>query len=166
MKKKFITLLLCAAVGIGALSGCGGNTSAKELPEDSVAADITVDKESLPPLSEDLQEIYEGAYKIYYQISFGAFDYDENATYEKDELTYYKITDPRFPTYEDFRTYLLQYFTEFFVDNSILSKEEEINAMKAEFDAPGHKPDIDVEIGDFDDIVTSTEDEGRDEDKD
>ncbi|MBS1419127.1 MAG: hypothetical protein HP001_02740 [Oscillospiraceae bacterium] len=50
--------------------------------------------------------------------------------------------------------------------NSILSKEEEINAMKAEFDAPGHKPDIDVEIGDFDDIVTSTEDEGRDEDKD
>ena len=55
MKKKFITLLLCAAVGIGALSGCGGNTSAKELPEDSVAADITVDKESLPPLSEDLQ---------------------------------------------------------------------------------------------------------------
>ena len=38
MKKKFITLLLCAAVGIGALSGCGGNTSAKELPEDSVAA--------------------------------------------------------------------------------------------------------------------------------
>ena len=34
MKKKFITLLLCAAVGIGALSGCGGNTSAKELPED------------------------------------------------------------------------------------------------------------------------------------
>lgn len=86
MKKKFITLLLCAAVGIGALSGCGGNTSAKELPEDSVAADITVDKESLPPLSEDLQEIYEGAYKIYYQISFGAFDYDENATYEKDEI--------------------------------------------------------------------------------
>ena len=56
MKKKFITLLLCAAVGIGALSGCGGNTSAKELPEDSVAADITVDKESLPPLSEDLQD--------------------------------------------------------------------------------------------------------------
>ena len=50
MKKKFITLLLCAAVGIGALSGCGGNTSAKELPEDSVAADITVDKESLPPV--------------------------------------------------------------------------------------------------------------------
>ena len=40
MKKKFITLLLCAAVGIGALSGCGGNTPAKELPEDSVAADI------------------------------------------------------------------------------------------------------------------------------
>ena len=111
MKKKFFTLLLCAAGGIGALSGCGGNTSAKELPEDSVAADITVDKESLPTLSEDIQEIYEGAYKIYNQISFGAFDDDENATYEKEELTYYKITAPRFPTYEDFRTYLLQYFT-------------------------------------------------------
>ena len=122
MKKKIVTLLLCAAIGIGAAAGCG-KTPAKELPKDSVAAAITVDEKSLPPLQEDLQQLYEGAYKIYYQISFGVFDYDTDATLEKNELTYYKITDPRFPTYDDFRTYLLQYFTELFVDSRILSKD-------------------------------------------
>ena len=120
MKKKFFILLLCAVVGIGALSGCG-NTPTQEVSEDS--ADIAMDKESLPPLSADLQELYEGAYKIYSQISLGAFDYDETAAFEKNDLKYYKITDSRFPTYDDFRTYLLQYFTESFVDNSILSKD-------------------------------------------
>lgn len=122
MKKKLITLLLCAVVGVGALSGCG-STPVQDAPADSAAAKITVDEKSLPPLSEDLQALYEGAYKIYYQISFGAFDYDKDTTFEKDDLVYYKINDSRFPTYDDFRTYLLQYFTEFFVDNSILSKD-------------------------------------------
>jgi hypothetical protein len=43
--------------------------------------------------------------------------------YEKDGFEYYRITDSRFKTYDDFRAYLLQYFTESFVDSNILSPE-------------------------------------------
>ena len=124
MKKKFVTLLACAMIGVSALSGCGGGSAASnEVPEDSVAATITVEDESLPPLDAELQQLYADAYKIYNQISFGKFDYDEETTFEKDGFTYYKITDNRFKTYDDFREYLLQYFTVQFVDNSILSAD-------------------------------------------
>ena len=118
MNKKKKCLLLCAM--IGTLSACG-NTPTQADAESAAMA--TIDQKALPPLSEDLQELYEGAYQIYYQISFGAFDYDEAATLKKNDLLYYKITDARFQTYDAFRTYLLQYFTESFVDNSILCED-------------------------------------------
>lgn len=121
MKKKLITLLACAMIGASVLSGCGGSTDA-EVPEESVAATITVEDESLPPLEADLQEMYAEAYKIYNQISFGKFDYDEETTIEKDGFEYYKITDSRFKTYDDFQKFLEQYFTKDFVANGILGE--------------------------------------------
>ena len=55
------------------------------------------------------------------------------------------------------------------ISDSILAKEEEINAMKAEFEAEFEAKcaakDIDVEIGEFDDIVDATASDGADEDK-
>ncbi|MGN0135380.1 hypothetical protein [Anaerotignum sp.] len=122
MKKKLYTLLTCALIGTSVLAGCGGGTVNTEVPEDSVAATITVDDASLPPLSEDLQELYAGAYKIYNQISFGSFDYDAETTMEKDGFTYYKITDSRFKTYDAFQKFLEQYFTKDFVTNCILGE--------------------------------------------
>ena len=49
------------------------------------------------------------------------------------------------------------------ISDSILAKEEEINAMKAEFEAECAAKDIDVEIGEFDDIVDATASDGADE---
>ena len=49
------------------------------------------------------------------------------------------------------------------ISDSILAKEEEINAMKAEFEAECAAKDIDVEIGEFDDIVDATASGGSDE---
>ena len=45
------------------------------------------------------------------------------------------------------------------------AKEDEINAMKAEFEAEKtvEDADIEVEIGEFEDIVSATEDEGKGE---
>lgn len=123
MKKKMLTFLAAATIGAALVAGCGNQTPSTDVPADSVAASITVEDASLPPLDAELQELYANAYKIYNQISFGTFDYDEATTMEKDGFTYYKITDTRFPTYDDFRTFLLQYFTEQFVDNSILSAD-------------------------------------------
>lgn len=124
MKKKLLALLAVAVLGAALATGCGGSKDTETVPpEDSVAATITVDDGSLPPLEEDLQQLYADAYKIYNQISFGKFDYSEETTMEKDGFTYYKVTDSRFPTYDDFQNYLLQYFTEQFVSNSILSPD-------------------------------------------
>ena len=45
------------------------------------------------------------------------------------------------------------------LEDSIADKEAEIAAMKAELNVDG-APDIDVEIGDFEDIVSATEEDG------
>ena len=122
MKKKLLALLAMTVIGAALVTGCGGDADTVA-PEDSVAATITVEDGSHPPLDEELQKLYDEAYKIYYQANMAKFDYDEEKIYEKDGFEYYRITDSRFKTYDDFRTFLLQYFTEQFVDNNILSPD-------------------------------------------
>ena len=122
MKKKLLALLAMTVIGAALVTGCGGDAE-PTAPEDSVAASVVLDDGSLPPLDEELQKLYDEAYKIYYQANMGKFDYDEEKIYEKDGFEYYRITDNRFKTYDDFRAYLLQYFTESFVDGNILSPE-------------------------------------------
>ena len=122
MKKKLLALLAMTVIGAALVTGCGGDAETTA-PEDSVAASVVLDDGSLPPLDEELQKLYDEAYKIYYQANMGKFDYDEEKIYEKDGFEYYRITDSRFKTYDDFRAYLLQYFTESFVDSNILSPE-------------------------------------------
>lgn len=123
MKKKLLALLACAALTTALVTGCGGGSSSGAAPEEpSVADTIVVNDGSLPPLEEDLQQLYADAYKIYNQISFGIFDYDEETTMEKDGFTYYKITDSRFETYDAFQKFLEQYFTTNFVTTGILSE--------------------------------------------
>ena len=122
MKKKLLALLAMTVIGAALVTGCGGDAETTA-PEDSVAASVVLEDGSLPPLDEELQKLYDEAYKIYYQANMGKFDYDEEKIYEKDGFEYYRITDSRFKTYDDFRAYLLQYFTESFVDGNILSPE-------------------------------------------
>ena len=72
MKKKLLTLLAMAAIGAALVTGCGGTEPTPEEP--SVAESIVVDDASLPPMDEEIQQLYADAYKIYNQISFGKFD--------------------------------------------------------------------------------------------
>ena len=122
MKKKLMTLLTMVIIGSALVTGCG-DTATNEVPEDSVAATITVEDASLPPMDAEIQQMYADAYKIYNQINFCKFDFDTEDIFEKDGFEYYRVTDNRFKTYDDFRTFLLQYFTEGLVDNSILSPD-------------------------------------------
>ena len=102
MKKKLLTLLAMAAIGAALVTGCGGSDNTVA-PEDSIAATIQVEDESLPPLDAELQQLYADAYKIYYQTNLAKFDYDAEDIFEKDGFEYYRITDSRFKTYDDFR---------------------------------------------------------------
>ena len=49
------------------------------------------------------------------------------------------------------------------ISADILAKEEEINAMKAEFEAQAAAKDIEVEVCDFDQVVDATESDGTNE---
>ena len=49
------------------------------------------------------------------------------------------------------------------ISASILAKEEEINAMKAEFEAEAAAKDIEVEVCAFDEVVDATENDGTNE---
>ena len=49
------------------------------------------------------------------------------------------------------------------ISDSILAKEEEINAMKAEFEAQAAAKDIEVEVCAFDEVVDATEGDGTNE---
>lgn len=50
---------------------------------------------------------------------------------EKNGNTYYKVTDERFATYDDFQAYLEQYFTKDFVSSEILA-EKNIQFVKGD----------------------------------
>lgn len=121
MKKKLITLLTCVVVGAAVVTGCG-NTG-KPVGSETHECKVVIEEASLPPLEDDLKELYRGAYEIYSEINFGLLEYDEETTMEKDGFTYYKVTDGRFKSYDEFRNYLLKYFTENFVNGNILSPE-------------------------------------------
>ena len=49
------------------------------------------------------------------------------------------------------------------ISADILAKEEEINAMKAEFEAEAAAKDIEVEVCEFDQVVDATESDGNNE---
>lgn len=120
MKKKVFALLACAVLATAAISGCGGTNNDTPAAPTEVLTDL--DLAALPPLDTALQQLYADAYAIYSDISFGDFAYDAETTLDRDGITYYKVTDERFPTYADFSTYLEQYFTKDFVENGILGE--------------------------------------------
>lgn len=121
MKKKLITLLACVVLGAAVVTGCGGTGGS--IGGETHECKVVIEEASLPPLEDEMKELYRGAYEIYSEINFGLLEYDEETTMEKDGFTYYKVTDGRFKSYDDFQKYLLQYFTENFVNGNILSPE-------------------------------------------
>ncbi len=125
MKKKLLALLAMAAIGAALITGCGSSQSIEnEVPTEPTIADTVQEMEvHLPPVSEELQALYADAYRIFYQCNLAKFDVDAEDLYEKDGFTYNRVTDSRFKTYDEFRAYLLQYFTESLVDGSILSPD-------------------------------------------
>lgn len=124
MKKKLYLFLACAAVAAMVLGGCGNkNNDAADANEPAQEQEETVynSEDGRPPLPDDLKELYQNAADIYTQISLGTLDADESVTMEKNDLTYYKVDDDRFATYDEFQTYLEQYFTKDFVSSEILT---------------------------------------------
>lgn len=120
MKKKLYVLLACMTLAAVVLGGCGGDSAAEKNPP--AEETVQLDDPSLPPLEDDLKLLYAGANQIYSDISFGNFNADTETTITVNDIEYYKVTDDRFATYDDFQKYLEQYFTKDFVSNGILGE--------------------------------------------
>lgn len=122
MKRKLYILLACVIASTLVFTACSKDKTTDE-DGDGTGTDITVnlDDPSLPPVDDATKTLYAGAQAIYEEISLGTLPTDQEQTYEKDDYTYYKVDDPRFTTYDEFNTYLAQYFTADFIGEEILS---------------------------------------------
>ena len=123
MKRKLYILIACAIASTLVFTACSKDKTTEGEGEDGASTDITVDlgDPSLPPVDDTNKALYAGAQAIYEEISLGTLPTDQEQTFEKDDYTYYKVDDPRFTTYDEFNTYLAQYFTESFINGEILS---------------------------------------------
>lgn len=121
MKHKLFIIISCIILSALIFVGCGN--SSKEAPESgSQVSDNSNDsKDGLPPLEKDLKDLYKNAETIYYNIVFGNFNCDTSKKIEKDSFIYYKVDEPEFDSYDEFQTYLSNYFSEDFINREILS---------------------------------------------
>ncbi|WMI81110.1 DL-endopeptidase inhibitor IseA family protein [Anaerotignum sp. MB30-C6] len=123
MKKRFYALLLCIVLSATIFSGCG-KTSEANLGNNTQVSDNNYDSdEGFPLLEDDLIELYKDTETLYSYIVFGSLKYDTSKKIEKDNLVYYKVNEPAFESYDSFKTYLSNYFTEDFINREILSPD-------------------------------------------
>lgn len=86
--------------------------------------EFTNDKNALPPLNDDLRTFFQDAFYTYYEFtSAGTIQVDMLDSVEVDDRYYSRVTDNRFSSIDEVSSYLSQYFTDDFIENSyILNK--------------------------------------------
>ncbi len=84
-----------------------------------------------PPLTRDLQLLYERAYDFTRAFNLCLFQVNENASVVINGMTYHPISDPRFSSIEALRAELEQVFTASFVAESLLGQDSCVQADEA-----------------------------------
>ena len=116
MKKKLIAIFACTVFAL-ALASCG-NKAPAETPETSTPA---AEAEALKPLTEDeMEQMYADAVDLYADISMLNFPIDTEYSIIQDDITYYRMDDERFESYDEFKNYLNQIFTINLVNTDLL----------------------------------------------
>lgn len=121
MKHKLFIIISCIILSALIFVGCGNSSKEKLESGSQVSDNSNASKDGLPPLENDLKDLYKNAETIYYNIVFGNFNCDTDKKIEKDSFIYYKVDEPEFDSYDAFQTYLSNYFTEDFINREILS---------------------------------------------
>ena len=148
MKQKLLVLLVFALVMVAAV-GCQKKEPEAETPtsvppvssqtvpsgvqdplppvssatySDLITEDTSLTAQGCPPLSRDLQVLYQDAYEMYRRFSLCDFQNDSTLPFEIDGMTFYAITDPRFGSYQNLRTYLQRFFTDEFINEQLLNQ--------------------------------------------
>ena len=117
MKKKLFAIFACTVFTLALATGCGNKTPA-ETPDASVSTEET---DALAPLkTEEVEQMYNDATDLYADISMLNFPVDTEYSIVQDDITYYRMDDERFNSYDDFKAYLNQYFTINMVNTDLL----------------------------------------------
>ncbi|MDD3393775.1 MAG: DL-endopeptidase inhibitor IseA family protein [Anaerotignum sp.] len=123
MKKRRNTILSVLVLPPLVFSGCANFFDAPPDTAPQTSADSDATEDGLPPLEDNLKELYQDAERVYLNITYANFYRDLNKQIEKDNLIYYKINEPEFDSYDSFKTYLLNYFSEDFVNETLLNPD-------------------------------------------
>ena len=117
MKKKACAIFACTVFTLALATGCGSKSPA-ETPD--ISMPVTEAEELMPLNTEDVLQMYHDAADIYADIDMLNFPVDTDHSIILDDVTYYRMDDERFSTYEDFQKYLNQYFTINLVNTDLL----------------------------------------------
>ena len=130
------------------------------------AAEDTVGKVKEAAEGSTVKEVYDqGANRVKSYGRIAKLSLEMNGDYEELKRVYTEIGKL---CYDQFKDAPEGFFAPLFnqvqeISASILAKEEEINAMKAEFEAEAAAKDIEVEVCEFDQVVDATESDGTNE---
>ena len=117
MKKRIFAIFACFIFTAAMMTGCK-KTSAPETPDTSTPA---AEADALKPLTtEEVEQMYADATDIYADISMLTFPVDTEHSIIQDDITYHRMDDERFDSYDAFKNYLNQYFTINMVNTDLL----------------------------------------------
>ncbi|MEE7582889.1 MAG: DL-endopeptidase inhibitor IseA family protein [Oscillospiraceae bacterium] len=82
---------------------------------------FTNNSDALPPLNDDLKNLFKDAFYTYYEFtSAGTIQVDASDNIQVDDRYYSKVIDNRFTSIDEVSSYLEQYFTNDFIENSFI----------------------------------------------
>ena len=117
MKKRIFAIFACFIFTAAMVTGCK-KAPAPETPDTSAPA---AEADALKPLTtEEVEQMYADATDIYADISMLTFPVDSEHTIIQDDITYHRMDDERFDSYDAFKNYLNQYFTINMVNTDLL----------------------------------------------
>ena len=117
MKKRVFAIFACTIFTLALATGCGSKAPAETPDTNGPAAEA----DELKPLTtDDVLQMYDDATDIYADISMLTFPVDTEHSIIQDDVTYYRMDDERFDSYDDFKAYLNQYFTINMVNTDLL----------------------------------------------
>ena len=115
MKKRIFAIFACFIFTVAMVTGC------KKAPETPDTSAPLTEADVLKPLTtEEVEQMYADATDIYADISMLNFPVDTEHTIIQDDITYHRMDDERFDSYESFQKYLNQFFTINMVNTDLL----------------------------------------------
>lgn len=121
MKKRRNIILSVLVLFPLVFSGCANSSQSPPDAASHSSNDSYTSEDGLPPLEDDLKQLYQDAEAIYLKISFGNFQCDTNQALENYGFVFYKVDEDNFDLYDSFKTYLSNYFSQDFISGKILA---------------------------------------------